>query len=147
FWLEDRRYFALALDKDKRQVDSLASNIGHLLWSGIVDDDKIKDVVAHLMGPRLFSGWGIRTMAEGDTGYNPIEYHNGTVWPHDNSLIAAGLARYGHRDAASRIAVALLEAATSFGGRLPEVFAGYPRQVTRLPVQYPTSSAPQAWAA
>ena len=146
FWLSDRQFFALALDGDKRPVDSLTSNIGHLLWSGIVDRDKVEAVVRHLLGGRLFSGWGVRTMAEGEGGYNPLEYHNGTVWPHDNSLIAAGLARSGYREEAARIALALLEAATSFRYRLPEVFAGYPRSLTRVPVEYPTASSPQAWA-
>jgi len=146
FWLPDRQYFALALDGDKRPVDSLASNIGHLLWSGIVNADKAPAVARHLMGDRLFSGWGIRTMAEGEGGYNPIEYHNGTVWPHDNALIAAGLRRYGYGQEAARLAYAILEAATYFEHRLPEVFAGYPRVLTHFPVQYPTASSPQAWA-
>lgn len=108
FWLEDRQFFALALDGDKRPVDSLTSNIGHLLWSGIVDEDKAPALVEHLLGDRLFSGWGVRTMAKGEGGYNPIEYHNGTVWPHDNSFIAAGLARYGYREEATRIAEAII---------------------------------------
>jgi glycogen debranching enzyme len=146
FWLPERQFFALALDGDKRPVDSLTSNIGHLLWSGIVADDKVEPVVDHLMGDALFSGWGVRTMAVGEGGYNPIEYHNGTVWPHDNSIVAAGLARYGYREEAGRIAVAICEAATYFGHRLPEVFAGYPREQTGFPVEYPTASSPQAWA-
>jgi putative sterol carrier protein len=146
FWIEDREYFALALDGEKRQVDSLTSNIGHLLWSGIVEDDKVEAVVRHLMSDRLFSGWGIRTMAVGDGGYNPIGYHNGTVWPHDNSLIAEGLARYGYREEAARIAFVMLEAAEFFRHRLPEVFAGYPREDTFFPVEYPTACSPQAWA-
>ncbi len=94
----------------------------------------------------MFSGWGVRTMAKGMQGYNPIEYHNGTVWPHDNSFIAAGLRRYGRADDAARIAFALLDAATYFDWRLPEVFAGYPRSLTQFPVEYPTASSPQAWA-
>ena len=98
------------------------------------------------MGERLFSGWGVRTMADGDGGYNPIEYHNGTVWPHDNSFIAAGLRRYGFTAEAARLAFAILEAATYFQWRLPEAFAGYPRQLTGAPVEYPTASSPQAWA-
>jgi glycogen debranching enzyme len=98
------------------------------------------------MGQGFFSGWGIRTMAEGEGGYNPIEYHNGTVWPHDNSIIAAGLARYGFRKEAAQVAVAILEAATYFRYRLPEVFAGYPRRLTSFPVEYPTACSPQAWA-
>jgi glycogen debranching enzyme len=146
FWIPDRSYFALALDGDKRQVDSLTSNVGHLLWSGIVDQDKAEALRDHLMSDRMFSGWGVRTMAEGMGGYNPIEYHNGTVWPHDNSFIAAGLRRYGFAEDAARIAFALLEAATYFDWRLPEVFAGYPRSLTRFPVEYPTASSPQAWA-
>jgi len=147
FWLADRNYFALALDGDKRPVDSLTSNIGHLLWSGIVDDDKAEAVVYHLMGSRLFSGWGVRTMALGDGAYNPIGYHNGTVWPHDNSFIAAGLARYGYREEAARLAAAIVEAAQYFHYRLPEVFAGYDRRDTGFPVEYPTACSPQAWAA
>jgi len=147
FWLAEREYFALALDGEKRQVDALTSNIGHLLWSGIVEDDKADAVARHLMSDRLFSGWGVRTMAVGDGGYNPIGYHNGTVWPHDNSLIAHGLYRYGYREEAGRIAYAILEAAAFFAHRLPEVFAGYPRKATSFPVEYPTACSPQAWAA
>jgi len=146
FWLPERGFFALALDGEKRPVDSLTSNIGHLLWSGIVEDDKAALVAGHLMGEKLFSGWGVRTMAVGEGGYNPIEYHNGTVWPHDSSLVAAGLARYGYREEAARIAVALVEAAAYFDFRLPEVFAGYSRKRTNFPVEYPTASSPQAWA-
>ena len=146
FWIEDRQFFALALDGAKRKVDSLTSNIGHLLWSGIVEDDKVPHVVRHLMGPRLFSGWGVRTMAEGDAGYNPIEYHNGTVWPHDNSIIAAGLWRYGYRKEAAALITGMFVAARFFQHRLPEVFAGYARQKTGFPVKYPTASSPQAWA-
>ena len=101
FWIEEGQFFALALDGDKHQVDSLTSNIGHLLWSGIVEEDKIEACVRHLLGERLFSGWGVRTMAEGDAGYNPIGYHVGTVWPHDNSLIAWGLRRCGYRSGAT----------------------------------------------
>jgi glycogen debranching enzyme len=147
FWIPDRRFFALALDGHKRKVDSLCSNIGLLLWSGIVDDDKARAVRDHLMSPQMFSGWGIRTMAVGEGGYNPIEYHNGTVWPHDNSFIAAGLARYGFRQAAATIIAGIFEASWFFDARLPEVFSGYDRGNTRYPVQYPTACLPQAWAA
>lgn len=147
FWIPERSFFAEALDRDKKKVDSLTSNIGHLLWSGIVDDDKVKSVVDHLMGPKLFSGWGVRTMAEGEGGFNPIEYHDGTVWPHDNSIIAAGLARYGYRKEAAKIIAAIFEASLFFDYRLPEVFAGYKRMRTGFPVRYPTASSPQAWAA
>jgi glycogen debranching enzyme len=146
FWMPERQYFAVALDGEKRRVDTLTSNAGHLLWSGIVEDDKADTVARQLMGDKLFSGWGVRTMAEGEGPYNPIEYHNGTVWPHDNSFIAAGLARYGYREEAARIAAALFDAATFFDYRLPETFAGYPRERTRFPVEYPTACSPQAWA-
>jgi glycogen debranching enzyme len=146
FWLQDRGFYALALDGDKKPVDALTSNIGQLLWSGIVDDDRAHDVVGHLLGPSLFSGWGIRTMAEGNGGYNPIGYHQGTVWPHDNSIIAAGLRRYGYDEEAAVISFAILEAAQYFLGRLPETFAGYARTLTEFPVEYPTACSPQAWA-
>ncbi len=146
FWLAKRECYAEALDGEKRPVDSITSNMGHLLWSGIVDDDKADAVADHLLSDALFSGWGIRTMAEGEGGYNPIRYHNGTVWPHDNSLIAHGLARYGFREEAARVSLAILEAATFFRYRLPEVFAGYRRTRTSFPVEYPTASSPQAWA-
>ena len=147
FWIPDRKFFALALDGHKRQVDSLCSNIGLLLWSGIVDDDKARALRDHLMSPQMFSGWGIRTMAMGEGGYNPIEYHNGTVWPHDNSFIAVGLARYGFRQDAAAIIAGIFEASWFFDARLPEVFSGYDRGNTRYPVQYPTACLPQAWAA
>jgi glycogen debranching enzyme len=146
FWVEDGEYFALALDTDGEQVDSLTSNNGHLLWSGIVDKSKAKAVVRHLMGPHLFSGWGVRTLAQGDGRYNPIGYHVGTVWPFDNSFIAWGLRRYGFKDEAAQIAAGILDAAEFFQGRLPEAFGGYARELTKYPVQYPTACSPQAWS-
>lgn len=146
FWIEDGQYYALALDTDGNPVDSLTSNIGHLLWSGIVREDRAQAVVDHLLGPRLFSGWGVRTMAVGEGRYNPIGYHVGTVWPFDNSFIAWGLRRYGFRAEAGCIAEGLLDAAEYFGGRLPEAFAGYDRGVTKYPVRYPTACSPQAWS-
>jgi glycogen debranching enzyme len=146
FWIADDEYFALALDADGKQVDALSSNIGHLLWSGIVDKAKAKAVARHLLGPRLFSGWGVRTLAEGEGRYNPIGYHVGTVWPFDNSFIAWGLRRYGFKEEAARIADGILEAAEFFDGRLPEAFGGYDRTLTKYPVQYPTACSPQAWS-
>jgi glycogen debranching enzyme len=146
FWVADGEYFALALDADGKQVDSLTSNIGHLLWSGIVDKTKAKAIARHLLGPRLFSGWGVRTLAEGEGRYNPIGYHVGTVWPFDNSFIAWGLRRYGFKEEAAQIAAGILEAADFFDGRLPEAFGGYERSLTRYPVQYPTACSPQAWS-
>jgi len=147
FWVEDRAGYALALDREKRQVDSMTSNIGHLLWSGIADPERAPLVAGHLTAPHLFTGFGVRTMSTLDAGFNPIGYHVGTVWPHDTSIAAAGLARYGFHDAAATLAGGLIGAAHAFGGRLPEAFAGYASDLTRLPVEYPTSAAPQAWAA
>ena len=146
FWVANGEYFALALDTDGSQVDALTSNNGHLLWSGIVDKSKAKAVAGHLMGPRLFSGWGVRTLAEGEGRYNPIGYHVGTVWPFDNSFIAWGLRRYGFKEEAARIAAGILDAAEFFDGRLPEAFGGYERSLTKYPVQYPTACSPQAWS-
>ncbi len=146
FWVEDGEYFALALDPEGEQVDALTSNNGHLLWSGIVDKSKAKVIAGHLLGSRLFSGWGVRTLAEGDGRYNPIGYHVGTVWPFDNSFIAWGLRRYGFKDEAAVIAAGILDAAEFFEGRLPEAFGGYERSETRYPVQYPTACSPQAWS-
>ncbi len=146
FWVADGEYFAAALDTDGRQVDSLTSNIGHLLWSGIVDKSKARSIARHLLSPELFSGWGVRTLAEGEARYNPIGYHVGTVWPFDNSIIAWGLRRYGFKTEAACIVAGILEAAEVFDGRLPEAFGGYPRSATRYPVQYPTACSPQAWS-
>ena len=146
FWVADDEYFALALDPDGNQVDALGSNNGHLLWSGIVDKSKAKAVARHLMGSKLFSGWGVRTLAEGEARYNPIGYHVGTVWPFDNSFVAWGLRRYGFKEEAARIALGILEAADFFDGRLPEAFGGYERSQTKYPVQYPTACSPQAWS-
>jgi glycogen debranching enzyme len=147
FWMPERGYHALALDGDKHQVDGLTSNIGHLLWSGILDGDQAAATAERLLDDQLYSGWGVRTLGARETGYNPLGYHNGTVWPHDNSLIVAGLARYGYHEAASRIAAAVLAAAPYFEYRLPEVFAGFPVALTSVPVAFPTASRPQAWAA
>jgi glycogen debranching enzyme len=146
FWVEDGEYFALALDADGAQVDALASNIGHLLWSGIVDKNKARAIARHLMGPALYSGWGVRTLAEGQGRSNPIGYHVGTIWPFDNSFVAWGLRNYGFKEEAARIAAGILDAAQFFDGRLPEAFGGYPREQTKYPVQYPTSCSPQAWS-
>jgi glycogen debranching enzyme len=146
FWVDEGQYYALALDPDGNQVDSLSSNNGHLLWSGIVDKSKARAVARHLMGPRLFSGWGVRTLAEGEGRYNPIGYHVGTVWPFDTSFVAWGLRRYGFKEEAATLAAGILDAAECFDGRLPEAFGGYERSVTKYPVQYPTACSPQAWS-
>ncbi len=146
WWVADGEYFALALDPDGRQCDILSSNIGHLLWSGIVEPERAEKLAEHLVGPRLFSGWGVRTLAEGEARYNPIGYHNGTIWPFDNSFIAWGLRRYGFAEEAATIANGIMDAATYFDGRLPEAFGGYPRELTKFPVEYPTACSPQAWS-
>ena len=127
-------------------MDSVTSNNGHLLWSGIVDKTKAKAVVRHLMGERLFSGWGVRTLAVGEGRYNPIGYHVGTIWPFDNSFIAWGLRRYGFQEEAAQVAAGILEAAEFFDGRLPEAFGGYPRSMTKYPVRCRPPAAPQAWS-
>ena len=147
FWVENGGYYALALDGEGRRVDSLTSNMGHLLLSGIVPESKARAVADHLLGERLMSGFGVRTMAEGEGGYDAEGYHTGSVWPHDNSLIAYGLSCYGFRAEAGRVALALLDAAPHFDHRLPEVFAGYSQVEHPSPVLYPTSCSPQAWAA
>jgi glycogen debranching enzyme len=147
FWIPERGYYAIALDGRKRQVDSCASNMGHCLWQGLIDEDKAPLVVERLMSPEMFSGWGVRTLAADMGAYNPASYHNGSVWPHDNAIIAAGLMRYGFVAEAQRIATALFEAAEYSGGRLPELFCGFSRDQFTAPVPYPTACSPQAWAA
>ena len=148
FWVEDQRYYAMALDGDKRQCDAIASNAGHCLWSGIVAPERARDVVDQLLRPSMFSGWGIRTYAAGQPGYNPIGYHTGTVWPHDTSLIAAGFERYGFHDASNRLAGPMMEAAQRFADyRLPELFCGFDDSASHTPVPYPVACSPQAWAA
>jgi glycogen debranching enzyme len=147
FWLPEHGYFALALDRDKRHVDACASNMGHCLWSGIVDEDKAGAVAERLLSDEMFTGWGVRTLASGMGAYNPASYHNGSVWPHDNAIVAAGLMRYGFVEEANRVVLGLFEAASHFGGRLPELFCGFDRAEYPEPVSYPASCSPQAWAA
>jgi glycogen debranching enzyme len=148
FWLDEPGYYAMALDADKRPVDAIASNAGHALWSGIVSPDRAARVAERLMAPDLFSGWGIRTYASGQPGYNPIGYHTGSVWPHDVSLIAAGLKAYGHHETANRLVGRVFEAAQHFADfRLPELFCGFDRELSPVPVPYPVACSPQAWAA
>ena len=147
FWMPDKGYYAVALDRNKRPVDACASNMGHCLWFGLIDEDKAPAVVERLMSPEMFSGWGVRTLAKNMGAYNPASYHNGSVWPHDNALIVSGLLRYGFVEEAQRIATAMLEAAEISGDRLPELFCGFDRSQFREPVPYPTACSPQAWAA
>ena len=148
FWVPERGgFYALALDSEKQQVDSRCSNMGHLLWSGIVPAERVRAVADQLLSEGLWSGWGVRTMANDEAAFNPLSYHNGTVWPHDSALAAWGLARHGHVEASRRIARALIEAAGHFQWSLPEVFAGFARADTPFPIAYPTAARPQAWAA
>lgn len=147
FWLEDRGWLAMGLDRDKKPLDALTSNMGHCLWTGILDEEKAQLVARRLVSDELFSGWGIRTLATNMVGFNPISYHNGSVWPHDNAICVAGLMRYGFIDEAHLVMRGIVETAGSFGYRLPELFAGLPRREFDFPVPYPTSCSPQAWAA
>ncbi|MEU6989411.1 glycogen debranching N-terminal domain-containing protein [Streptomyces sp. NPDC046465] len=139
FWMPDRGFPALALDGEGHQVDALASDAGHLLWSGLLDKEYGETVGRRLLEPDFFSGWGVRTLAAGQPAFHPLSYHRGSVWPHDNALIALGLARYGLHDEARTVARALVSAATTAGGRLPEVLAGYDRSAYPHPVPYPHS--------
>ncbi|MGW2819795.1 amylo-alpha-1,6-glucosidase [Streptomyces sp. NPDC001443] len=137
FWMPEHSFPALALDGEGRQVDALASDAGHLLWSGLLDKEYGKAVGRRLLEPDFFSGWGVRTLASGQPAYHPLSYHRGSVWPHDNALITLGLARYGLHDEARTVAHGLVDAATATGHRLPEVLAGYGRDSHREPVPYP----------
>ncbi|HET6675975.1 MAG TPA: amylo-alpha-1,6-glucosidase, partial [Nitrospiraceae bacterium] len=148
FWLDDKNFFALALEADDRPCSVISSNPGQALWTGIVDTDKAGKVVDRLLAPDMYNGWGIRTLSRHERRYNPIGYHLGTVWPHDNALIAAGCRRYGYDAAARQIFQGMLEAAMGFDHyRLPEVFAGFAREEYGVPVHYPVACHPQAWAA
>jgi glycogen debranching enzyme len=150
FWTDARGgYYVEALVGEpgsKEKADAMTSNMGHLLWSGIVPPERVRNLVEHLFSGGMFSGWGIRTMSTEERAYNPVMYHNGTVWPHDNSLICAGFHRYGLRTQVNGIVVPMFEAAKYTNFRLPEVFAGYPSADSGFPVRYPTASSPQAWA-
>lgn len=150
FWMADAQYFAQGLDRDKRPVPTITSNPGHSLWCGIVDGEKSRHVAARLMQPDMLSGWGIRTVSEHSPSYNPMSYHNGSVWPHDNSIIAAGLRRYGFHEEACAVIRQVVQASAYFKhARLPELYCGFAREPlsNRGPVEYPVSCSPQAWSA
>jgi glycogen debranching enzyme len=147
FWLPERGWYALGLDAEKRPIDALASNMGHLLLSGIVPADRVAEVAGKLVSGPLWSGWGVRTLAADEPAFDPLEYHNGTVWPHDNSLISLGLARAGRREEVQRVVRSLLDCAPFFDYRLPELFAGGERRRDEAPGVVPTSARPQAWSA
>jgi glycogen debranching enzyme len=148
FWSDDQGMYAMALDGDKRRADAIGSNAGHCLWSGIASPDRAQRVVDRLMAPDMFSGWGIRTYGSGQPGYNPIGYHTGTVWPHDVALIAAGFKRYGFHEEANLLVERMFQASQHFADfRLPELFCGFDRDLSGVPVPYPVACSPQAWAA
>ncbi len=147
FWMEEKGTFALALDREKRRVDAVTSNPGHLLFSRATGDARAQRVVSSLLSPAMWSGWGIRTLAKGQPAYNPLSYHNGTVWPHDNAMAAMGMAYYGMTRSAGRVLDALWSAAQNFRHlRLPELFCGLDREAGQFPVRYPVACSPQAWA-
>ena len=148
FWSDEQGFYAMALDGQKHRMDAIGSNVGHCLWSGLVSPERAQLVVDRMMTPDMFSGWGIRTYAAGQPGYNPIGYHTGTVWPHDVSLIAAGFKRYGHHDEANLLIGRIFQASQHFADfRLPELFCGFDRDASPVPVPYPVACSPQAWAA
>lgn len=150
FWMSDEQYYAQALDAGKSHVRSITSNVGHCLWSGIVDEEKAGAVVRRLMAPDMFSGWGIRTLSSASPNYNPMSYHNGSVWPHDNSLIAVGMCRYGFQNEAAKVITSTIEAGLRFpSNRLPELFCGFSRdrKFNSSPMSYIKSCSPQAWSA
>ena len=148
FWMPEEGTFALALDGQKNQVGSVTSNPGHCLFAGIVDSDKAVGLAERLLSPDLFSGWGVRTLARNHRAFDPVSYHNGSVWPHDNAIISEGLATYGFSAEAERIATALFDAALQDpDGRLPELFGGFDRTKDAPFVPYPGACSPQAWAA
>ncbi|SRX93039.1 amylo-alpha-1,6-glucosidase [Acidothermus cellulolyticus 11B] [Mycobacterium shimoidei] len=150
FWLPEKGWYAVALDGGKRRVDALTSNVAHCLWTGIATDQHAADIVERLSGEQMDSGFGLRTLATTMGAYNPMSYHNGSVWPHDTAIAVAGLLRYRHVpgavELAERLASGLLDAADAFDGRLPELFCGFSRSRFVRPVPYPTACAPQGWA-
>jgi glycogen debranching enzyme len=148
FWCEEISSYALALDRDKRPCRVVASNAGHALFAGIAAEENARRVVERLMNDDMFSGWGVRTLSSREVRYNPMSYHNGSVWPHDNAIIAAGLARYGFKDEVNKIFTGLFDASLFFElERLPELFCGFSRREGEGPIHYPAACAPQAWAA
>lgn len=146
FWMQDRGWYAVGLDADKEPIAALTSNIGHLLWSGIVPPERAARIAERLTAPDMFTGWGVRTLSADTPGYNPLSYHCGSVWPHDTALAIGGLSRYGFDGAANLLCDALIDAAIANGLQLPELFGGFARTDISVPVPYPTSCAPQAWA-
>ena len=147
FWIEEKGFFGVALDGAKKLSPTITSNPGHLLWSGAISHARAKACLEVLTGPAMYSGWGIRTLAEGQRAYNPLSYHNGTIWPHDNSLIAMGFGSYGFAHDAGKVLDGLYHASQHFRHRrLPELFCGMERRPGEFPVHYPVACTPQAWS-
>lgn len=148
FWCEDIDFYALTLDPDKQPVKSVSSNPGHCLWSGIISPERAERMVKRLFAKEMWSGWGIRTLSTENTAYNPFSYHTGSVWPHDNSIIALGLKRYGFNEEVARLAQGIFEAGSYFSNyRLPELYAGVEKKPGSFPAPYIEANVPQAWAA
>jgi glycogen debranching enzyme len=148
FWIDSEQFYSLALDKYKKRCEVVTSNPGHCLWSGLIDDARSKVVADRLISPEMFCGWGIRTVGEKEIRYNPMSYHNGGVWPHDNAIIVAGLKRYGYNHYVRQVATGLFEATLYLeNGRLPELFCGFTRSHGHGPTPYPIACSPQAWSA
>ena len=147
FWMEDEGYYGIAIDGDGRLCRPLASNAGHLLFCGLPSQDRAERVMQRLAGAEFRTGWGLRTLARGQARYNPMSYHNGSVWPHDTSVCVAGMARYGDRDRVGELLRDLFGTAQNMQMRLPELFCGFPKRPGEPPVPYPVSCSPQAWAA
>jgi len=147
FWMENKKYFAFGLDYQKKQIASITSNPGHCLYSGIVNQDKSEAVVKKLLSDEMFNGWGIRTMGKNEVGYNPMSYHNGSVWPHDNSIIINGLIRYNYLGDAAKVIDGLVKSSQYFKyNRLPELFCGFSREEAEKPIECSVACSPQAWA-
>jgi glycogen debranching enzyme len=146
FWMEDLGFYALARDGEGKMCRVGASNPGHLLYTGLVSRKRARQVTEHLVSPALNSGWGIRTLARGAVRYNPMSYHNGSVWPHDGAICASGMARYGDRECVVKLMGGLFEAGVRFDMRLPELFCGFPRATGGPPIAYPVACLPQAWS-
>ena len=147
FWSEGNSTFYLALDADKKPCDVVSSNAGHCLYSGIATEEQAMKVAVNLFSGKMFTGWGIRTLASGEVRFNPMSYHNGSIWPHDNALIAYGLSKYGLKAEVNKITTALFDASLFIEGqRLPELFCGFKRREGEPPTDYPVACSPQTWS-
>ncbi|MGO4832406.1 amylo-alpha-1,6-glucosidase, partial [Rhizobiaceae sp. 2RAB30] len=147
FWVDELGIYALAIDGNGEKCAVKASNAGHLLYVGLPSPTRASLVAEHLLGPRFHSGWGVRTLADDEVPFNPMSYHNGSIWPHDTAICAAGLARYGKRGSVVALMSGMFEAAVHFQMRLPELFCGFARSPGEAPIAYPVACLPQAWSA